>query len=73
MHIGEENSDNEMLQRIYGTSWSTQKELDDYLKELKRAEKRPQKTWKRDGFISFQRKVRGQFFGMIEAGIYFKN
>ena len=28
------DSDNEMLQRIYGTAWSSQKELDDYLKLL---------------------------------------
>ena len=26
------DSDNEMLQRIYGTSWPSKKELDDYLK-----------------------------------------
>ncbi len=34
------DSNNEMLQRIYGTSWSTQKELDDYLKRIEEAEKR---------------------------------
>ena len=34
------NSDNEMLQRIYGTSWPSQKELDEYLKRLEEAEKR---------------------------------
>jgi len=34
------NSNNEMLQRIYGTSWSSQKELDEYLKRLEEAEKR---------------------------------
>jgi len=34
------DSKNEMLQRIYGTSWPTQKELDDYLKRLEEAEKR---------------------------------
>ena len=28
------DSNNEMLQRIYGTSWSTQKDLDDYLKRI---------------------------------------
>ena len=34
------DSNNEMLQRIYGTSWSTQKDLDDYLKRIEEAEKR---------------------------------
>ncbi len=34
------DSNNEMLQRVYGTSWSTQKDLDDYLKRLEEAEKR---------------------------------
>ena len=29
-----------MLQRIYGTAWSTQKDLDDYLKRIEEAEKR---------------------------------
>ena len=34
------DSKNEMLQRIYGTSWPSQKELDEYLKRLEEAEKR---------------------------------
>ena len=34
------DSNNEMLQRIYGTSWATQKDLDDYLKRIEEAEKR---------------------------------
>jgi threonyl-tRNA synthetase len=34
------DSNNEMLQRIYGTSWSTQKELDEYLTRIEEAEKR---------------------------------
>ena len=34
------DSNNEMLQRIYGTSWSSQKDLDDYLKRIEEAEKR---------------------------------
>ncbi len=34
------DSNNEMLQRIYGTSWSNQKDLDDYLKRIEEAEKR---------------------------------
>ncbi len=34
------NSDNEMLQRIYGTAWKDKKELKAYLKRLEEAEKR---------------------------------
>ncbi len=34
------DSNNEMLQRIYGTSWPSQKELDEYLKRIEEAEKR---------------------------------
>ena len=34
------DSNNEMLQRIYGTSWASKKDLEDYLKRLEEAEKR---------------------------------
>lgn len=34
------DSNNQSLQRIYGTAWSTQKELDEYLHMLEEAEKR---------------------------------
>ncbi|WP_417579934.1 threonine--tRNA ligase [Nitrincola sp.] len=34
------NSDNEMLQRIYGTAWGDKKDLKDYLFRLEEAEKR---------------------------------
>ena len=34
------DSDREMLQRIYGTAWFTQKDLDAYLERLEQAEKR---------------------------------
>ncbi len=34
------DSDNEMLQRIYGTAWRDKKELKDYLRRLQEAEKR---------------------------------
>ncbi len=34
------NSNNEMLQRIYGTCWTNQKDLNNYLKRLDEAEKR---------------------------------
>jgi threonyl-tRNA synthetase len=34
------DSRNEMLQRVYGTAWASQKDLDDYLHRLEEAEKR---------------------------------
>jgi threonyl-tRNA synthetase len=34
------DSNNEMLQRVYGTAWADQKSLDTYLKNLEEAEKR---------------------------------
>src|SRR6185312_13585434 len=34
------DSNNEMLQRIYGTAWADKKSLDDYLTRLEEAEKR---------------------------------
>ena len=34
------DSNNEMLQRIYGTSWASQKDLDEYLNRIEEAEKR---------------------------------
>ena len=33
------NSENKMLQRIYGTAWHTKEELDEYLKNIEEAEK----------------------------------
>ena len=45
-----------MLQRIYGTAWRDQKELDNYLKIIEEAEKRDhRKNWKRNGFVSLPR------------------
>jgi threonyl-tRNA synthetase len=38
------DSDNEMLQRIYGTAWPTKKELEAYLTRLEEAEKRDAST-----------------------------
>ena len=34
------DSNNEMLQRIYGTNWATKQDLDNYLKRIEEAEKR---------------------------------
>jgi hypothetical protein len=42
------NSDNEMLQRIYGTAWATEKDLKAYLHRLEEAEKRDHRRIGRD-------------------------
>ena len=34
------DSNNEMLQRIYGTSWASQKDLDEYLKRIRGSRKK---------------------------------
>ena len=48
------DSKNEMLQRIYGTSWASKKDLEDYLKRLEEAEKRDhRKIGQRDESFSF--------------------
>ena len=38
------DSRNEMLQRIYGTAWPDQKQLDEYLHRLEEAEKRDHRS-----------------------------
>ncbi len=57
------DSDNEMLQRIYGTSWATQKELDDYLKRIEEAEKRDhRKLGKEMDLFHFREESPGSVF-----------
>ena len=57
------NSDNEMLQRIYGTAWSSKKELDLYLQRLEEAEKRDhRKLGKQLGLFHFQEESPGMAF-----------
>ena len=57
------DSNNEMLQRIYGTSWSTQKELDDYLKRIEEAEKRDhRKLGKEMDLFHFREESPGSVF-----------
>ena len=63
-----------MLQRIYGTSWASQKDLDEYLKRIEEAEKRDhRKLGKEMNLFILEKKVQAQFFGMKKAGYYFKN
>ncbi len=57
------NSDNEMLQRIYGTCWSSKKELDEYLNRIKEAEKRDhRKIGKEMDLFHFREESPGSVF-----------
>ncbi len=57
------DSDNEMLQRIYGTSWASQKDLDDYLKRIEEAEKRDhRKLGKEMDLFHFREESPGSVF-----------
>ncbi|MDC3233650.1 threonine--tRNA ligase [Candidatus Pelagibacter sp.] len=57
------DSNNEMLQRVYGTSWSTQKELDDYLNRIEEAEKRDhRKIGKEMDLFHFREESPGSVF-----------
>ena len=57
------DSNNEMLQRIYGTSWATQKDLDEYLKRIEEAEKRDhRKLGKEMDLFHFREESPGSVF-----------
>ena len=64
------DSDNEMLQRIYGTAWASKKDLEDYLFQLEEAEKRDHRKLGKamDLFIS-RNKRRAWYFGMRKVGL----
>ncbi len=57
------DSNNEMLQRIYGTAWSDKKDLKNYLYRLEEAEKRDhRKLGKRMDLFHFQEEAPGMVF-----------
>ena len=57
------DSNNEMLQRIYGTCWSSKKELEDYLNRLEEAEKRDhRKLGKEMDLFHFREESPGSVF-----------
>ena len=57
------DSDRPMLQRIYGTAWRTEKELNAYLHMLEEAEKRDhRKLGKQLGFFHMQEEATGSVF-----------
>ncbi len=57
------DSDNEMLQRIYGTAWASDKDLQEYLHRLEEAEKRDhRRLGKQLSLFHFQEEAPGMVF-----------
>jgi len=57
------DSNNVMLQRIYGTAWATKEQLDDYLHKIEEAEKRDhRKLGKELDLFHFQEEAQGMPF-----------
>ncbi len=67
------DSNNEMLQRIYGTCWNSQKELDDYLHRLEEAEKRDhRKLGKEMDLFHFREESPGSVFWHEKGWLLFQ-
>ena len=67
------NSDNEMLQRIYGTCWSSKKELDEYLHRLEEAEKRDHRKLGKDmDLFHFREESPGSVFWHEKGWLLFQ-
>jgi threonyl-tRNA synthetase len=67
------DSNNEMLQRIYGTCWVNKKELDEYLKQLEEAEKRDhRKLGKEMNLFHFREESPGSVFWHDKGWILFQ-
>ncbi|MEC7179473.1 MAG: threonine--tRNA ligase [Pseudomonadota bacterium] len=67
------DSNNEMLQRIYGTCWSSRKELDDYLHRLEEAEKRDhRKLGKEMDLFHFREESPGSVFWHEKGWLLFQ-
>ena len=67
------DSNNEMLQRIYGTCWSNKKELDDYLHRLEEAEKRDhRKLGKEMDLFHFREESPGAVFWHEKGWLLFQ-
>lgn len=57
------DSNNEMLQRIYGTAWATKEQLEQHLYNIEEAEKRDHRKLGRDlGLFHFQEEAQGMAF-----------
>ena len=67
------DSNNPMLQRIYGTAWESQEELDNYLNLLKEAEKRDhRKLGKELDLFHFQEEAPGSVFWHAKGWTLFR-
>jgi threonyl-tRNA synthetase len=67
------DSNNEMLQRIYGTCWASKKELEDYLHRLEEAEKRDhRKLGKEMDLFHFREESPGSVFWHEKGWILFQ-
>ena len=67
------DSSNEMLQRIYGTCWTSKKELDDYLHRLEEAEKRDhRKLGKEMDLFHFREESPGAVFWHEKGWLLFQ-
>ena len=67
------DSNNEMLQRIYGTCWTSKKELDDYLHRLEEAEKRDhRKLGKEMDLFHFREESPGAVFWHEKGWLLFQ-
>ena len=67
------DSNNEMLQRIYGTCWASKKELDDYLHRLEEAEKRDhRKLGKEMDLFHFREESPGSVFWHEKGWLLFQ-
>ena len=67
------DSNNEMLQRIYGTSWASQKDLDAYLKKIEEAEKRDhRKLGKEMDLFHFREESPGSVFWHEKGWLLFQ-
>ena len=67
------DSNNEMLQRIYGTCWSSKKELDNYLHRLEEAEKRDhRKLGKEMDLFHFREESPGSVFWHEKGWLLFQ-
>ena len=67
------DSNNEMLQRIYGTCWSSKKDLEDYLHRLEEAEKRDhRKLGKEMDLFHFREESPGSVFWHEKGWLLFQ-
>ena len=67
------DSNNEMLQRIYGTCWSSKKDLDEYLNRLDEAEKRDhRKLGKEMDLFHFREESPGSVFWHEKGWLLFQ-